>query len=119
MLKSVSSNYLICVNPANNYIGLGKVKTSTDKEIVRAVIKSQKAKRIWKEMGIKKRITILRNIFGAFFAKKEELIKIIIEETGKTIRDAKSEFDRYSVNFTWFLDNAEKSLNEKATFEDA
>jgi len=117
MLKSVSSNYLICVNPANNYIGLGKVKTSTDKEIVRAVIKSQKAKRIWKEMGIKKRIIILRNIFDDFFAKKEELIKIIIEETGKTIRDAKSEFDRYSINFTWFLDNAEKSLREKVTFE--
>ena len=119
MLKSVSSNHLICVNPANNYVGLGKVKISTDKEIILAVIKSQKAKRIWKEMGIKKRITILRNIFGAFFAKKEELIKIIIAETGKTIRFAKSEFDRHSVDFAWFLDNSEKFLNEKVTFEDA
>ena len=119
MLKSVSSNHLICVNPANNYVGLGKVKISTDKEIILAVIKSQKAKRIWKEMGIKKRITILRNIFGAFFAKKEELIKIIIAETGKTIRFEKSEFDRHSVDFAWFLDNSEKFLNEKVTFEDA
>ncbi len=118
MLKSVSSNYLICVNPANNYSELGKVKISTDKEIVQAVIKSQKAKRIWKEIGIKKRVVIMRNIFNAFFSKKEELIKIIIKETGKTIRDAKSEFNRYSVNFTWFLDNAEKSLDEKVTFED-
>jgi acyl-CoA reductase-like NAD-dependent aldehyde dehydrogenase len=118
MLKQVDSNYLISVNPAKNYVEVGKVKISTDQEITQTVSKAQQAKRLWKELGIKGRVLLLREILDSFTARQEELKKIIIEETGKTTRYAKIEFDHNVGYFKWFLENSERVLSDKITFED-
>ncbi len=47
---------LISTNPSKNYEIVGKVDISTDKEISEKVNSANKAKIIWKEMGIKKEL---------------------------------------------------------------
>ncbi len=118
MLDTNSSKELISTNPADNYKVVGRVNISTDAEITNAVENANKAKKIWKEMSVSKRVAILRDILEKFLKRREELIDIIIAETGKTIRFANVELDRHSNDFVWFLDNAEKSLADKVTFED-
>jgi len=112
------SDSLISTNPAENYKEVGKVKISTDDEIAQAVANAKKAKKLWKEMGLAKRIEILRDIFDKFHTRRDEIMDLIIAETGKTVRFAHSEFDRHSKDFAWFLDNAEKALADKITSED-
>ena len=110
--------FLTSTNPAKNYEVVGKVKISTSQEIKQAVTNARKAKLAWKELGVKKRVVLLHQLYDAFQKRKQDLIELIIKETGKTIRFANVEIDRHSTDFKWFLDNAEKALKDKVTFED-
>ncbi len=105
-------------NPAQNYELIGSVDISTEKEIKERVDRAQEAKKTWKEIGIRKRVTYLQTIYDEFLKNKEKIIDLIIQEVGKTRRDAISEFERYGNNFKWFLENGEKSLSDEITFED-
>lgn len=118
MSDNKTPGYLISTNPAENYEVVGRVKISTHAEITQAVAKAQQAKRLWKEMGVIQRIAILRDIFKRFHTRKNELIDLIVAETGKTIRFAQAEFDRHSADFTWFLEHAAMALADTITFED-
>lgn len=109
---------LISTNPAKDYKPVGSVAISSKKEIISAVSKARAAKRQWKELGVNKRIAILRSAYDEFFKKREEIIQMVMAETGKTIRYARVEFDRHSVDFAWFLENGGKALREEVTFED-
>ena len=109
---------LISTNPSKNYEIIGKVDISLDKELVEKVKNAKRARLIWKEFGLKKRIGILKPIYEEFLKRKEEVIGLIIQEVGKTRKDANTELNRYSADFKWFLDNAEKALKEEVTYED-
>src|SRR5579864_3671443 len=110
--------YLTSTNPAKNYKIIGRVAISTDREIEKAVMHAKAINQIWKEMGVKKRIAILRKIYDGFFKRKEELLQLIIAETGKTVRFARAEFERHAADYAWFIDNGEKALQDQVTFED-
>ncbi|MCL5675541.1 MAG: aldehyde dehydrogenase family protein, partial [Patescibacteria group bacterium] len=73
---------------------------------------------ISEELGIKKRLEYVGQIYERLTERKSDLISIIIKETGKSLKDAQSELERYSNNFKWFLENGEKSLSHEVTFED-
>lgn len=111
-------NKLISTNPAKNYEIIGSVDISTISEIKQKVEEAQKAKTLWKEMGIKKRLVYVWQIYEKLVSRKTDLINIIIKETGKSLKDAESELERYGNNFKWFLENGEKSLEDEITFED-
>lgn len=113
-----TQNYLISTNPAENYEVVGKVNISTDTEITQAVAAAHNAKKIWKEIGVAKRVAILHDLYEKFHERKEEIVDCIVKETGKTMRFSRVEFDRHSIDFKWFLDNAQKALGDKITFED-
>ncbi len=109
---------LISTNPAKNYEAVGSVDISTPEEVKEKVAAANQAKIGWKELGVNKRIGYLQEIFQKFAEKKEEIVSLIIKETGKSRKDARSEWERYNNAFTWFLENAETSLQEEVTFED-
>lgn len=119
MVKKPGDNYLISTNPAKNYEIIGNVTITNDLKITQAVTFAQKAKREWKEIGVKKRIQMLRDIYSVFHQRKNELKAIIVKETGKTIRYADNEFERHSKDYEWFLDNAELALQDVITYEDS
>jgi succinate-semialdehyde dehydrogenase/glutarate-semialdehyde dehydrogenase len=111
-------NKLISTNPANNYSVVGEVVISGLVEISEKVQKAKDAKTAWKELGVKKRVGLLRPICEEFAKRGEELAQLITKETGKPITQSRDESKGYVEDFEWFLDNAESSLVDEITYED-
>lgn len=109
---------LISTNPGKNYEAAGEVDISSDAEIKEKVNSANKAKFSWKEIGVKQRIAFLRNIYNELEKRKDEFPALITKETGKPIRQSKSEVEESLVNFIWFLENGEKALQDEVTFKD-
>lgn len=107
---------LISTNPAKNYEVIGEVNVSTDEEIREKVELANKAKSAWKELGIKKRVEILRPICEEFKKRKSELSLLEVKEMGKPITEAN--LDGFFEEFEWFMDNGEKALIDEITHED-
>jgi succinate-semialdehyde dehydrogenase/glutarate-semialdehyde dehydrogenase len=106
-------------NPGDNYSLLGEVHVSSDDEIVFAVQKAHAVKLAWKEMGIEKRVEILKGIQEMFAASQGELAQLISREVGKSMRDAQFRVKGFLEEFNWFLAHAEKALQPEITHEDA
>lgn len=111
-------NKLVSTNPANNYSTVGKVTISDLSEISEKVRKAKDAKMAWKELGVKKRVELLRPICAEFAKRGEELAQLITKETGKPITQSHNEIKGYVEDFEWFLKNAESSLADEITYED-
>lgn len=111
-------NKLISTNPADNYSVVGKVIISDLTEISEKVRKAKDAKMTWKELGVKKRVELLRPICEEFAKHGEKLAHLITKETGKTITQSRNEIKGYVEDFAWFLDNAGFALADEITYED-
>lgn len=109
---------LISTNPAKNYSVIGSVRVTTLQEIKQKVALAHKVKTAWKELGAAKRVEYVREIYDSLMDKREDLVRLIISETGKCLKDARSEIDRYGKNFLWSIENTETSLQDEVTFED-
>ncbi|MBI3559787.1 aldehyde dehydrogenase family protein [Candidatus Gottesmanbacteria bacterium] len=109
---------LISTDPAHNYKVVGSVSVSTIQEIKQKVALAQRAKSEWKEIGVAMRVGYIREIYNKLMGKKEDIIRLVVSETGKCLKDARSEVDRYGKNFLWSLENAETSLRDEVTYED-
>jgi succinate-semialdehyde dehydrogenase / glutarate-semialdehyde dehydrogenase len=110
---------IISTNPAKNYEKVGEVTTSTNVEIEDKVNEANNAKTSWKEIGIKKRIKLLKPIYSEFKQKVDELAKLISMEIGKPISESLGEVKWYLEQFEWFLENAESTLKDEITHEDS
>ena len=99
---------LISTNPSKNYEILGEVEKSTEQEIADKVKKANQAKLNWKELGVLKRVELLRKIHAKFESRKEEIPILITKEMGKPIKESMGEVTRTLAFFKHQLDNAEK-----------
>lgn len=109
---------IISINPSNNKI-IGEVEFSSQKEIVEKVGKAHRAKKAWKDLGVKKRVEILQRVYEALLKRKDDIAKIDSQEMGFPISLC-YDFnlgDAYNY-FKWNLENAEKYLAPEVTFED-
>lgn len=79
---------------------------------------AQKAKTAWKELGVAKRVKILRPLLGEFAKRKEELALLITREMGKPLKESLDDIEWEKDYFEWFLENGQKYLSEETTFED-
>lgn len=109
---------LISTNPAKNYEIVGKAEISTDEEITQKVSDAQKAKTAWKELGVKKRIDLLRPVLDAFKAREEEIALLATKETGRAVSESKAIVNGHLNKIEWFLDNAESAIVDEITHED-
>ncbi len=109
---------LISTNPAKNYKTIGSVTVSTPAEVARKVEEANMVKAGWKDAGLSKRMAYVQTIYQKFMEREEELISLIVKETGKSFKDARSEFERYGNAFKWFLENVESSIKDEITYED-
>jgi acyl-CoA reductase-like NAD-dependent aldehyde dehydrogenase len=108
---------LVSINPTN-YEVLGEVEFSTEAEILEIVRKAHSAKMDWKNIGLDKRIRILRSVVGKFIEKKEELAQLTTKEMGMPISQSRYDCDDAVKYFTWYLDNASKYLSPEVVYED-
>jgi len=113
----MAKNIIISVNPSNSSEILGQVPFSTEKEIVSKVDLAQKAKKLWKELGVEGRNKYLTKIIEGFTENQEELATLQAKEMGMPISDATVDVEdgiRYS---QWYLDHATEYLSPQKTFE--
>lgn len=110
---------LISTNPARNYQVIGEVEVSTDEEIAQKVRFANKARIAWKELGIKKRIELLKPIRTEFKRRSNEIAELISKEMGKPIAECFDEVNGFIGEFEWFMENAESALKDKITHEDS
>lgn len=109
---------LISTNPADNYSIIGEVDISTDNEIADKVTQAHQAKTMWKELGVKTRVKLLKPIRDEFKKRTEEIASLISKETGKVISESTSEVIRYIDELSWFLENGPKALKDTVTLDD-
>ncbi len=109
---------IISSNPAKDYNVIGEVETSSDKEIEEKVKLANNAKLKWKELGLKKRIEIIKPIGEEFKKRADEIAKLITQEIGKPIKETIHETNYFLDEFEWFIKNAESAIAEKITHQD-
>lgn len=109
---------LISTNPAKGYKVIGSVEISTIQEIKQKVANAHKVKTAWKELGVEKRIELLRPIFQELIRRKAELALLITREMGKPIKESLDDIAWDKDYFDWFLENGKKYLSDEITFED-
>lgn len=105
------------VNPSDRSV-VGSVRVSSKDEIKRAVKLANDAKRDWKEMGVKKRVQLMKKVYSVLNKNKDKIAKSDTNEMGFPITQC------YDFNlgdafnyFKWYLDNAEKYLAPEVTYK--
>lgn len=110
---------IVSTNPAKDYEIIGEVKVSTDKEIEEKVSAANNAKLAWKELGVKKRIELLKPIYEDFKGRKDEIAELITKEIGKPFSASKKGVVNFIEEIKWFMNNVETSLKDEVTHEDS
>ena len=110
---------LISTNPAKNYQVLGSVNISSPQEIKQKVVVANKAKTLWKELGVSKRIKMLQPLYDEFVKRKKDIALLTTREIGNPINDVLADLAWDQSYFKWFLDNGEKYLADEITFKDS
>lgn len=110
---------LISTNPAKNYQKIGSVNISSSREIKEKVKVAQRAKNLWKEFGVAKRIKMLRKLYDEFLKRKKEIALLTTREIGTPINNVLADLEWDQGYFKWFLDNGEKYLSDEITYKDS
>ncbi|MBI3955631.1 aldehyde dehydrogenase family protein [Candidatus Gottesmanbacteria bacterium] len=108
---------LVSTNPAKNYEVLGSVDVSTEKEIKARVAKACAATSGWKELGVTKRIALLRPLYDEFIKHKEMIALLVTREIGKPITEAKSDLDWDDGYFQDFLNHGATYLEDEIPYQ--
>ncbi|MBI2641745.1 aldehyde dehydrogenase family protein [Candidatus Roizmanbacteria bacterium] len=109
---------LISTNPAKNYEVIGSVNVSSAKEIKEKIAAAQKAKPLWKELGVKKRVQTLRPLYNELLKRKKEIALLTTREIGTPINNVLADLAWDQTYFKWFLDNGEIYLSDEITYKD-
>lgn len=106
------------LNPSNQEI-LGEVSESSKNEIQQRVKFAHEAQKTWNELGVKKRVELMTEVYEALLKRKDEIAQIDSKEMGFPIAQCRDFNLGDAFNyFKWNLENAEKYLSPEVTFED-
>ncbi|NMB56667.1 aldehyde dehydrogenase [Candidatus Beckwithbacteria bacterium] len=108
---------LVSTNPGKNYQKIGQVKISTSAEIKKKVFEAHKAKLLWKELCIKKRIELIKEVYQLFLQKKAEITNLTIAEIGKPQAQAQADWTWDTGYFKEYLQNAASALQDETTYQ--
>jgi succinate-semialdehyde dehydrogenase / glutarate-semialdehyde dehydrogenase len=109
---------LISTNPGKNYEIVGEVEISTNDEIKQKVQDANNAKLAWKQLGMTKRIELIKQVAQEFTKRQKEIILLITQEMGKPIEEARSEVIEFSDEMEGFYKWAKIALTDEVTHED-
>src|SRR5262249_4005166 len=83
----IAAQKITSVNPATSEV-LGDLECCTDKDVFAAVERAKASQEAWAELGIKKRIAVLREFQAKLHEKKSEIANAITREAGKPVVEA-------------------------------
>ena len=104
------------INPSN-YQVLGTVDVSMVQEIENKVKLAKSSQKKWAELGIAKRVALLKTAFEDLKNKKVDLTLLESREMGMPLSETLVDFDSTLNYANWYFDNAEKYLSPETTFE--
>jgi succinate-semialdehyde dehydrogenase/glutarate-semialdehyde dehydrogenase len=106
---------LISTNPSRNFEKLGEVTVSSKDEINKKVRMAHESKLLWKEMGVSKRIEILKHVYDECVKRKDEIALLTTREMGMPIKESGIEWDLNY--FKHFLEHGEEYLRDEITYK--
>ncbi len=109
-------NSLISINPSN-FQELGSVEISSSEIIEQKVAQAHSAKKTWRDLGVTKRVALLREVFTEMAERKDEIAALEAQEMGMPISEASIDVDGSLEYANWYFDNAEKYLSPETTLE--
>ncbi len=109
---------LISINPAKNYKKLGSVTVSSLEEIKKKVALAKDVQREWKELGVRKRIELIKPIFLEFKRRSKELALLITKEIGKPIKESFDEVKFSEFYFKSFISDGVRYVSSEVSYED-
>lgn len=104
-------------NPANNEL-LGEVEETNLNEIENIFNKSKEASKIWGYLTLEERIQYIQKLYNVIKSKKQEFAELITNEMGMPISEALYDVDSGLEHIEWYMNNAQKIIGEKITYED-
>lgn len=99
-------------NPATGEV-VAQYPTITDEEALDAVHRAHQAYLSWRRDDLQKRTDAARRAAELFMERQEELARIITEEMGKTLKEARGEVALSSSIFRYYAENAAEMLKEQ------
>lgn len=104
------------INPSN-YQVLGEVAASNRSDVKKKVKLALDKQKMWVDLGLEKRVRILRRAISGFKARKSDFTLLESKEMGMPINEALADYDGTLDFANWYLDNAYKYLSPETTFE--
>jgi acyl-CoA reductase-like NAD-dependent aldehyde dehydrogenase len=83
----IAARKILSVNPATGEV-LGEFECAGEAEVEAAVTRARAAQADWAELGLRRRIAVLREFQGKLHAKKSEIATTITREAGKPLVEA-------------------------------
>src|ERR1700688_279833 len=83
----IAARKLVSVNPATGEI-LRELDCAGEGDVQAAVARAQAAQAAWAELGLRRRIDVLREFQGKLYARKSEIAAAITREVGKPLVEA-------------------------------
>ena len=85
--QQIAIRKIVSVNPATGE-ALREFECATEAEVHAAVVQAHAAQPAWAELGVRRRIAILRDFQARLFERKSEVAKLVTRETGKPYVEA-------------------------------
>lgn len=108
---------LVSLNPSRNYEIIGEVEASTEKDVNDAVEQAHRAQSAWAAMSLERRCKAIESFVRISESRKEEIARLIAEETGRTLESARGNVAGGINYFNAYLQMAEQHLAPQVTFE--
>lgn len=104
-------------NPANNEL-LGEIEETNLNEIENIFKKSKDASNKWGRLTLSERIEYIQKLCDIIKSKKQEFAELLTNEMGMPISESLYDVDSGLECIEWYMNNAEKAIGEKVTYED-
>lgn len=109
---------LTSTNPSKNYAKLGEVEISTEQDVKSAVVAARKAFPVWSALSTSDRVSYLQKFADELKKRSVEAAKLVSQEMGKPISNAKDEVQTAIHDTQWIIDNAASVLDPVVVRED-
>jgi acyl-CoA reductase-like NAD-dependent aldehyde dehydrogenase len=86
-MASIEARKIASVNPATGEV-LHEIECAGEAEILAAVARGRAAQAAWADLGLRRRISVLREFQAKLHAKKSEIAEAITREAGKPVAEA-------------------------------
>ena len=96
-------------NPATGEVE-ATYPTATEQDIQNAIEQAHSAYQDWRQVSLNERSTLLHKIADIYLERQDELARIVANEMGKPVAQAKGEIGLVAEIYRYYADNAEQIL---------